>query len=151
MMQLSLSTGRLDRVAIGLSGLCLVHCLATAVALLNPTVVVIGGDLALTREHLLVGVRERLYERTVSALTSSLAVVESRLGGGPARLTIGAAEDLVPPARDRIVGAGAEPEEDVEQRWRVYTSLAERWPAASRRGQGEPGSHVGPAGEPRWT
>ena len=33
MMQLSLSTGRLDRVAIGLSGLCLVHCLATAVLL----------------------------------------------------------------------------------------------------------------------
>jgi pyruvate-ferredoxin/flavodoxin oxidoreductase len=44
-----------------------------------------------------------------------------------------------------------EAQEDVEQRWRVYSSLAERWPAASRRGQGEPGSHIGPAGEPRWT
>jgi pyruvate-ferredoxin/flavodoxin oxidoreductase len=33
-------------------------------------------------------------------------------------------------------------QEDVDQRWRVYTSLAERWPAASRRGQGEVGSHV---------
>lgn len=30
---LTASTRRLDRVAIGLSGLCLVHCLATAVAL----------------------------------------------------------------------------------------------------------------------
>ena len=32
-MQLTLATSRLDRIAMGLSGLCLVHCLATAVAL----------------------------------------------------------------------------------------------------------------------
>ena len=36
----------------------------------------------------------------------------------------------------------AEAQEDVDQRWRVYTSMAARWPALSRRGQGEPGSHV---------
>ena len=33
MLQLSISTYRFDRLAIGLSGLCLVHCLATAVLL----------------------------------------------------------------------------------------------------------------------
>ena len=33
MPQLSFSFGRLDRLAIALSGLCLVHCLATAVFL----------------------------------------------------------------------------------------------------------------------
>lgn len=33
MPQLSLPLARLDRMAIGLSGLCLVHCLATAVFL----------------------------------------------------------------------------------------------------------------------
>ena len=33
MLQLSIPTARLDRVAVGLSGLCLVHCLATAVLL----------------------------------------------------------------------------------------------------------------------
>jgi hypothetical protein len=33
MLQLSIQTGRLDRIAMGLSGLCLVHCLATAVLL----------------------------------------------------------------------------------------------------------------------
>ena len=33
MTQLSISTSRLDRLAIALSGLCLVHCLATAVLL----------------------------------------------------------------------------------------------------------------------
>ena len=33
MTQLTFSTGRLDRLAIGLSGLCAVHCVATAVLL----------------------------------------------------------------------------------------------------------------------
>ena len=33
MQALTLSTSRLDRIAMGLSGLCLVHCLATAVTL----------------------------------------------------------------------------------------------------------------------
>src|SRR3954463_8062811 len=33
MTQLSIPTSRLDRIAVGISGLCLVHCLATAVLL----------------------------------------------------------------------------------------------------------------------
>jgi pyruvate-ferredoxin/flavodoxin oxidoreductase len=33
-------------------------------------------------------------------------------------------------------------EADIDQRWNVYSNLAERWPAMSRRGQGEVGSHV---------
>jgi hypothetical protein len=33
MLQLAFPTGRLDRIAMGISGLCLVHCLATAVLL----------------------------------------------------------------------------------------------------------------------
>ena len=33
-------------------------------------------------------------------------------------------------------------QDDVDQRWQVYTSLADRWPARSRRGQRETGSHV---------
>jgi hypothetical protein len=33
MLQLSIPTSRLDRIAMGVSGLCLVHCLATAVLL----------------------------------------------------------------------------------------------------------------------
>jgi pyruvate-ferredoxin/flavodoxin oxidoreductase len=33
-------------------------------------------------------------------------------------------------------------QEDVDQRWRVYRSMADRWPAQSKRGAGEPGSHV---------
>ena len=33
-------------------------------------------------------------------------------------------------------------QEDIHQRWRVYSNLADRWPATARRGQGESGSHV---------
>jgi hypothetical protein len=33
MPQLSIPTSRLDRIAMGLSGLCLVHCVATAILL----------------------------------------------------------------------------------------------------------------------
>jgi pyruvate-ferredoxin/flavodoxin oxidoreductase len=33
-------------------------------------------------------------------------------------------------------------QEDIDQRWRVYESMAKRWPAARLRGQGEVGSHV---------
>jgi len=33
MPQLTLSGGRLDRIAMGLSGLCIVHCVATAILL----------------------------------------------------------------------------------------------------------------------
>ena len=31
---------------------------------------------------------------------------------------------------------------DIQQRWLVYSHLAERWPVTMRRGQGEAGSHV---------
>ena len=33
MLQLTLSSGSLDRIAMGLSGLCIVHCVATAILL----------------------------------------------------------------------------------------------------------------------
>ena len=33
-------------------------------------------------------------------------------------------------------------QQDIQQRWRVYSSMAERWPAVARRGQGDAGSHV---------
>jgi pyruvate-ferredoxin/flavodoxin oxidoreductase len=41
----------------------------------------------------------------------------------------------------------AEAQADVDQRWQVYTTLAARWPALTRRGQNEAGSHVGASGE----
>ena len=47
MQVLTASTPRLDRIAIGLSGLCLVHCLATAVllALLSAAGGVLGAPI----------------------------------------------------------------------------------------------------------
>jgi len=33
-------------------------------------------------------------------------------------------------------------QEDIHQRWQVYSSMADRWPARTRRGQGDPGTHV---------
>jgi pyruvate-ferredoxin/flavodoxin oxidoreductase len=33
-------------------------------------------------------------------------------------------------------------QEDIQQRWRLYSNMADRWPVAVRRGQGEVGSHV---------
>ena len=36
-------------------------------------------------------------------------------------------------------------QQDIDQRWRLYTSMADRWPPARVRGQGEAGSHVVPA------
>jgi predicted NBD/HSP70 family sugar kinase len=65
---------------VGEAGRLLGEVLATAVALLNPAVLVIGGDLAGAGEPLLAGVRETLYERTVSLRTRDLTVLSSRLG-----------------------------------------------------------------------
>jgi pyruvate-ferredoxin/flavodoxin oxidoreductase len=40
-----------------------------------------------------------------------------------------------------------EAQADVDHRWQVYATLAARWPAGTRRGQDEIGSHVGASGE----
>jgi pyruvate-ferredoxin/flavodoxin oxidoreductase len=51
-----------------------------------------------------------------------------------------------PAEAKRLLGLA---QEDVNQRWRVYSALADRWPATARRGQGDPGSHVpAPAAAP---
>ena len=43
-------------------------------------------------------------------------------------------------------------QEDIDQRWRVYTSMAERWPAAERRGQAKPAAtSTRLASPPSWT
>jgi hypothetical protein len=51
-----------------------------------------------------------------------------------------------PAEAKRLLGLA---QEDVNQRWRVYSALADRWPATARRGQGDSGSHVpAPAATP---
>ena len=54
--------------------------LATCVNLLNPSVIVIGGSLAETGEHLLAGVREVVYHRSPPLATQHLRISRSRTG-----------------------------------------------------------------------
>ena len=54
--------------------------LSAAVSLLNPSVIVIGGALAAAGEHLLAGVREVVYRRSLPLATQHLRIVPSRSG-----------------------------------------------------------------------
>lgn len=53
---------------------------ATAVNLLNPAVVVLGGDLVGGDDHLIAGLREVVYQRSTALATRSLRIEPSRLG-----------------------------------------------------------------------
>jgi predicted NBD/HSP70 family sugar kinase len=53
--------------------------LATCVNMLNPAVIVIGGDVARADEPLLAGVREVVYRRSLPLATGRLRIVPSRL------------------------------------------------------------------------
>ena len=48
--------------------------------MLNPAVIVIGGDLAGAGEPLLAGIREVVYRRSLPLATGSLRIVPSELG-----------------------------------------------------------------------
>jgi len=54
--------------------------LASAVSLLNPSVMVIGGSLVLAGESLLAGVREVVYRRSLPLATADLAIVAASAG-----------------------------------------------------------------------
>lgn len=54
---------------------------ADAVGLLNPAVIVIAGQLSATGEHLLAGVRERIYSRSLPLAMRDLQVRASDLAG----------------------------------------------------------------------
>ncbi|MGI5487708.1 ROK family protein [Microtetraspora malaysiensis] len=56
--------------------------IATAVNLLNPAVVVLGGDVAEMFQPLVSGVREIVYQRSTQLSTRSLRIERSRLGPG---------------------------------------------------------------------
>ena len=62
------------------SGRLVGEVLATAISLINPRVLVIGGDLADTGEHLVRGVHESLLQLTQPLATGRLVVTTSALG-----------------------------------------------------------------------
>ena len=66
--------------AVRSAGRRLGEVLAMAVNMLNPDVIVVGGDLAEAHEHLLAGVREVVYQRSTALATQTLGIEESRLG-----------------------------------------------------------------------
>jgi predicted NBD/HSP70 family sugar kinase len=84
--------------------------IADAVNVLNPSTVVLGGDIAIAHEHLLAHVREVVYTRSLPLATRSLNVVVSRLGVragvlGAAYLAI--EHRLAPDALDRRLAGRA--------------------------------------------
>ncbi|PJJ65020.1 ROK family transcriptional regulator [Compostimonas suwonensis] len=55
--------------------------LATCVSLINPQVIAIGGSMAQAGEHLIAGVREVVYSRSMPLATEHLMIVQSRAAG----------------------------------------------------------------------
>ncbi len=62
------------------AGRALGEVLAACVNFFNPRVIVIGGDLGDVHEHLLAGVREIVFQRSLPLATRDLRIVPSRLG-----------------------------------------------------------------------
>jgi predicted NBD/HSP70 family sugar kinase len=73
--------------------------LAHVVSLLNPSVIVVGGQLAGADEHLLAGIRERIYARSLPLATRDLRITRSRLDGdaGVLGLAHGLADTVLSP------------------------------------------------------
>ncbi len=88
------------------AGLLIGDVLATAVSLLNPRVLVVGGELVRAQDHFMSSLRERLYQRTQPLATRNLRILPSALGTragviGAARL--GIEELFSPEAVDRAL------------------------------------------------
>lgn len=66
--------------AIRQAGRTIGEVLATCVSLLNPSVIVIGGSLALTEGNLIAGVREVVYGRSLPLATGALQIVPAATG-----------------------------------------------------------------------
>lgn len=54
--------------------------LASAVSLLNPAVLIIGGELAMAGDRLLARIRESMHQRTLPLAIRSLRIMRSDLG-----------------------------------------------------------------------
>lgn len=80
--------------------------LATCISLINPSVIALGGSITQAGEHLLAGVREVVYSRSMPLASEHLVIVQSRAGSlaalqGAAALAIGYA--LSPAGVDELV------------------------------------------------
>ena len=84
--------------------------LAACVNMLNPAVIVIGGDVAGAGEQLLAGIREVVYRRSLPLATGRLRIVPSELGdeAGITGAAVMVLETILSPAAvdAALVGAG---------------------------------------------
>lgn len=88
------------------AGRVLGDLLATAVNLLNPAVIVLGGTVAKAHEQLLAGVREVIYQRSLPLATRHLRIVRSTLddSAGITGAAVMMIEHLLDPVRvDRLL------------------------------------------------
>lgn len=83
------------------AGRVLGRAVADAVNLLNPRVIAVCGQLAHTDEHLLAGIREVVYRRSLPLATGNLQIVRTRLGarGGVIGLTSLVTDEILSPRR----------------------------------------------------
>ena len=66
--------------AVRSAGRLIGQVLASTVNLLNPALIVVGGDIAEADEQLFAGIREVAYRRSTALATSRLQIVQSTLG-----------------------------------------------------------------------
>jgi glucokinase len=79
--------GNIDAIqAVRQAGRDIGEVLTTCVSLINPQVIVIGGSLAQAGEHLIAGVREIVYTRSMPLATEHLQITQSKAGADAAIL-----------------------------------------------------------------
>lgn len=104
-------SGNKDAVhAVRQAGRDVGEVLSACVSLMNPSVIVIGGSMALTGEHFIAGIREVVYSRTVPLATQHLQIVQSSSGidAGVLGASMLAIHDAMSPQRidDMVLGLG---------------------------------------------
>jgi predicted NBD/HSP70 family sugar kinase len=73
--------GNIDAIqAVRQAGRDIGEVLTTCVSLINPSAIVIGGALAQAGEHLIAGVREVVYTRSMPLATEHLQITQSKAG-----------------------------------------------------------------------
>ncbi|MGP3535971.1 ROK family protein [Microbacterium sp. RD1] len=73
--------GNVDAIqAVRQAGRDIGEVLTTAVSLINPSVIAVGGSMSRVGEHLIAGVREVVYTRSTPLATEHLAIVASAAG-----------------------------------------------------------------------
>jgi predicted NBD/HSP70 family sugar kinase len=79
--------GNLEAIqAVRQAGRDIGEVLTACVSLINPSVIVIGGSMAQAGEHLIAGVREMVYSRSMPLATEHLQITQSKAGARAAIL-----------------------------------------------------------------